>query len=496
MWTSLLLTFIFHISFSSIRLNSWSATIDSLPTDSSTEDAISAIWYDSNGDPYLHVLETNHHYYKKFGVSASWKDIKGDMVTQDQNDLECRGARCSTTINNRWLYMHLYNTNKIYKYDMVNQELPFSYHHISVPSAHVVGLCLTSDSSSYLYLVGNGNLHIYSIQTSSWSTKTGMPYPATKGGCAYYSDSVYYFGGVTTQRQLDYVQIFDIGDDEWKVNQTAKLPVNVSSTRAVTAPDGLIYVIGGWINGDYSQSVVRYNPMTNTADVAWRVQKKTTNNVVEIVGHRIVNCGFTWSINQYSTGHSKGCVQSNELITSAPTEHPTKTPTDTTSAPTSFTPGPTRSPVVTDAPTLAPTPSTEQVRATSEFTLDNPMVIGVIAGGLVVAVVFYCICKKGSDANVIQQPPPLPPVPQGYQYGNSYGNVGLVNQVQLTQHIEPVQAQPHTIVMVAQHPGQTGHHEAPPPYQQAPPSYDIASAPPYDQDPLMKHTEEGNVTNQ
>jgi len=108
----------------------------------------------------------------------------------------------------------------------------------------------------------------YDPGTDSWTTVTPMPYGVDAAASATSNGKIYVFGGFNEDGPpyiRDTVQIYTPSTDSWTLGQPTAIPRYAAT--AVTAPDGNIYVIGGYRKGrtpGITGLVKMYSPSTDT----------------------------------------------------------------------------------------------------------------------------------------------------------------------------------------------------------------------------------------
>jgi len=98
-----------------------------------------------------------------------------------------------------------------------------------------------------------------------WQELAPKPTATTNIGAVTLNGKVYVPGGYDTNDQvLDILEIYDVANDSWLAGSALPTPL---CAYAITAQDGLIYVLGGWDGANYQDDVLCYDPEKD----AWTV---------------------------------------------------------------------------------------------------------------------------------------------------------------------------------------------------------------------------------
>ena len=208
------------------------------------------------------------------------------------------------------------------------------------------------------------HVEVYDIATNSWSMAANYPFANHNLMAAALGNYVYAGGGNASP---DKTWRYDPGTNTWDDAAVADLPAGRSSA-ASGAYNGRWLLAGGDVNFATSNSVIAWDPATNT----W-------NNLPNMVQARDNLEGATAGPSFYAVaGDSAPGTPTNDnqqytetCTTTTPTPTPTATASSTpTPTPTSTaTPTPTASPTATVTPTPTPTPtSTTTPTATATST--------------------------------------------------------------------------------------------------------------------------------
>ncbi len=115
-----------------------------------------------------------------------------------------------------------------------------------------------------------GSVYVINLDTlSSWQSLPSLPTKRNHMSAVAYNNRIYVFGGQANGQEgdgnLDVVEMYDVANNLWVAK--APMPVKKGHTSAFLH-NGYIYVIGGTVNdglyGTASNTVLRYNPATNT----------------------------------------------------------------------------------------------------------------------------------------------------------------------------------------------------------------------------------------
>ena len=312
-----------QISFSTYsnlpELGDYSFTAENLVA--ATVDDVMYLFFDHHTDGGSDVAKT----YKKT-INGAWTDITVN-APDSSYDLHCDYVTCTTVIDNRYIYVYLFNNDasRIFIYDTDSSVQQWLGTSIAVTNTADWGACITSDGSSYIYLIGgfSGNYIAddqvlrYDIDNQQWSSFNGMQEPAWYGSCVYYEDSIYYFAGfeATSQYPSRSVQVFNTNNNLWVSSSSNSVIPSRTHFRAILHND-LVYIIGGYTyGGSYFDTVYRYNPSTNLlVSPTSTMSTDRKNPMVIIMNNQIIICGGQIASSTYTTT----CEISNQQ-TIAPT---------------------------------------------------------------------------------------------------------------------------------------------------------------------------------
>jgi N-acetylneuraminic acid mutarotase len=99
---------------------------------------------------------------------------------------------------------------------------------------------------------------------SFWTNGSPIPTPRTEVSATAVGDSVYVIGGFNAQGQpTNIVEIYNFANNTWK--SVAPLPHPLHHTAAATSFDGKVYVVGGYLDSQWTPSdrLLIYDPLKN-----------------------------------------------------------------------------------------------------------------------------------------------------------------------------------------------------------------------------------------
>jgi len=120
-----------------------------------------------------------------------------------------------------------------------------------------------------IYVVGELNsggtiiadTQIYNPTTNSWSTGASLPTAVAGASAAVVKNVLYVFGGTPDEQTAsNAVWAYNPKTKSWS-SESAMLTARWLTAAVV---DKIIYVMGGWANGDFLATVESYNPATDT----------------------------------------------------------------------------------------------------------------------------------------------------------------------------------------------------------------------------------------
>jgi hypothetical protein len=196
------------------------------------------------------------------------------------------------------------------------------------------------------------HVEVYDIVTNTWSMAANYPF-ANHNLMATALGNYIYAGGGNASPEKTYR--YDPSTDTWDDAAIADLPAGRSSA-ASGAYNGRWLLAGGDVNFAISNSVIAWDPATNT----W-------NNLTNMVQARDLLAGATAGVTEPGAfygvaGNSAVGTPSNdnqqyiEIPCATPTPTPSPTPTPTITPTATPTPTPTSTPRVTPTPRVQPTP--------------------------------------------------------------------------------------------------------------------------------------------
>jgi N-acetylneuraminic acid mutarotase len=163
-----------------------------------------------------------------------------------------------------------------------------------------------------IYIVGGGNdnssisadTQIYDPATNTWST--GVPLPtATEGGCAAAVNNVLYFiGGNTspgTPQYTDAVWAYNPKKKAW--SSKAPMPTTAEAGAVCVVEKGIIWVMGGYGDGNFLATVEGYNPKTDTWQPGASMLSPEDSASGALIGTTIF---VTNGSDNYVDGHNQG----------------------------------------------------------------------------------------------------------------------------------------------------------------------------------------------
>ncbi|XP_055354674.1 kelch-like protein diablo [Paramacrobiotus metropolitanus] len=121
-----------------------------------------------------------------------------------------------------------------------------------------------------LYLLGGGRVHAYDAEQRQLTARARIPVKRLNSAIVACGGRLYMFGGKMLSSRTDTYQAtasaycYDPASDAWK--KLAPMPTARSHCRACVGHDGRIYVTGGYIGGDFNQTidcVEAYDVQTN-----------------------------------------------------------------------------------------------------------------------------------------------------------------------------------------------------------------------------------------
>jgi N-acetylneuraminic acid mutarotase len=121
-----------------------------------------------------------------------------------------------------------------------------------------------------IYVAGGSNdvsilpvTEIYDTATNKWSKGKPMLTPRASGAAAAVNGILYAIGGATESAESNVVEAYNPKTNEW--SKKKPMPIATGNDNIVAVADGdVIYVIGGYVNGEGRQSVVyAYNTLKN-----------------------------------------------------------------------------------------------------------------------------------------------------------------------------------------------------------------------------------------
>ncbi len=125
-----------------------------------------------------------------------------------------------------------------------------------------------------IYVVGGGtpsvhvanNVQIYNPATNTWST--GVPLPtATGSGCAAVVNNILYFigGNIASSGNPQYTDaVWAYNPNTQKWSSKTPMPTTAEAGAVCVVEKGIIWVMGGYGDGNFLATVEGYNPKTNT----------------------------------------------------------------------------------------------------------------------------------------------------------------------------------------------------------------------------------------
>lgn len=188
------------------------------------------------------------------------------------------------------------------------------------------------------YARATANVFAYNSLNDSWRSGPDMPHALWGQGGASAIDSAYLFGGAETNvfaggNIVNTIYKFTPGSGWNELNATC--PEAVYSVRAVTGPDGMIYVVGG-ATGAESQTdtdrIWRFDPSSESIESAqWATLPQPlrwvscttaevdgTQYLYTFGGHSVSSGNIVSTVTRYPLSGSN--AGSAETMTSAPTE--------------------------------------------------------------------------------------------------------------------------------------------------------------------------------
>src|ERR687883_1682307 len=148
---------------------------------------------------------------------------------------------------------------------------------------------------------------------SFWTNGSSIPTPRTEVSTTAVGDSVYVIGGFNAQGQpSNIVEIYHTKNNTW--SSAAPLPHTLHHTAAATSFDGKIYVVGGFLDSQWTPSnrLFIYDPFKNQ----WREGKQMptargalTANFIDGILYAIGGQSF---LSSSSSSSPSGILATNE----------------------------------------------------------------------------------------------------------------------------------------------------------------------------------------
>jgi len=236
-----------------------------------------------------------------------------------------------------WRYDPVYNT---YDTSLPPYTIPTYFHASAYLSGKIYRIAGAAIGTDY-------HVEVYDIATSSWSMAANYPFANHNLMAASLGGDIYAGGGNASPNMA---WRYDPNTDTWA--PIADLPVGRSSA-ASGAYNGRWVLAGGDVNFTISNSVIAWDPATNT----W-------NNLPNMVQPRDLLEGATAGQSFYAVAGNSGVgtpTNDNQQYTETgcTTPTPTPSPTSTITPPTTptVTPRPTPTPRPTSTPRSRPTPA-------------------------------------------------------------------------------------------------------------------------------------------
>jgi N-acetylneuraminic acid mutarotase len=173
-----------------------------------------------------------------------------------------------------------------------------------------------------IYVIGGGNnstpmttnVQIYNPATNRWTI--GPPLPvATGNGCAAVVKNVLYFfdgiiGDTGNGQDTSAVWAYYLKTKQWSTSPVAQMPTARRSVMCA-AVNGVIYVMGGYDNGDFLSTVESYDPATNTPQTEPSLLYPESDGSAAVIGTTIL-------VTDGSGGYTDGHNQEYNVTTNGP----------------------------------------------------------------------------------------------------------------------------------------------------------------------------------
>ena len=150
-----------------------------------------------------------------------------------------------------------------------------------------------------IYLVGGydsseaivADNQIYNPLTNSWSTGAPIPAPTAQGASAVVKNILYVFGGTPDGKTCDINSVWAYNPKTNAWSSKSAMPTARCSAAAVADKSKIIFVIGGYSNGQRLNTVEAYNPATDTWTEEAPLFVGKSEPAVGLVGTTIVAAG-------------------------------------------------------------------------------------------------------------------------------------------------------------------------------------------------------------
>lgn len=153
---------------------------------------------------------------------------------------------------------------------------------------------MTAALDGYVYVFGGGRgdtgeptdtVWQYDPETDAWTELSSMPEPRYAGAAVTLAEYIYIVGGIgDTQALLRY----DPAQDEWT---TLAALLEPREHLAAAALDGMIYALAGRWNGEVTNSVEVYDPISDTWEIGIPVCEARSGFGAAVIGENVLVAG-------------------------------------------------------------------------------------------------------------------------------------------------------------------------------------------------------------